>query len=210
MTTARHLVVVAVAESESGDALVEKLRTTFTVRTAYDWEGLSDSLDEAVDVVLFDPDLPGVDPETLADRIQSRDLDCRVGVFTSGQATEPPGIADAVLDETAPVAELEAVVARMAARAAYQRCLERLYDLATRRADLLTDQAGAPDSEAGDELDRIEARIGQLRAEIDDVLDRLDDEAAFETALEHLDEGSDEEGRGDGDRDGHGHGNREC
>lgn len=208
MTTARHLVVVAVAESEASVALVETLRSMFTVRTAYDGEDLYGSLDESVDVVLVDPDLPGVNPAELADRIESRDLYCRIGILGSEPTDDPPELADAVLDEAAPDGELERVVARMAARAAYQRCLERLYDLATKRADLVTRDDDAVDEAIDDELARIESRIEQLRADIGRALDRLDDSAAFETALEHLDSGTRNQ-HGDGDGDGNGNRNGE-
>lgn len=187
MTAARHQVVVAAAESSTGDALAEKLRSAFTVRTAYDGESLRESLDETVDVVLFDPDLPGMDVETLADLIESDEFHCQVGIITSDRVTDVPAVADAALDETAPLEELEGVTARMAARAAYRDRLERLYQLATRRADLVT-RADELDDEEVAELGRIENRLDRVRAEIRGALARLDDEAAFEAALDRLDD----------------------
>lgn len=187
MTPTRHLVVVAAAESTTSDALTETLRASFTVRTAYDGEDLRQSLDESVDVVVVDPDLPGIDPGELAEVIESRDIYCRVALLTSGDRSEPPTVADAALDVTAPVEELEHVTARMAARAAYQERLERLYELADERADLVARADDIDDDDVA-ELGRIENRIDRLRAEIRGLLARLDDEAAFETALGWLDD----------------------
>jgi DNA-binding NtrC family response regulator len=188
MTTTRHLVVVAVAKSSASDALAAKLRASFTVRTAYDEQSLLESLEDSVDVVLLDPDLPGVDPDGVAKEIESRDIYCEVGLLTSDRVTEVPPAAAAALEKTASVEELEHVTARMAARAAYRKRLDRIYELASTRANLVT-QADELDEEEVAELGRIENRLDRLRAEVRGALARLDDEAAFEAALKWLDNG---------------------
>lgn len=196
MATTRHIVVVATAESSLSEELAEKLRSEFTVRTAYDRQSVDESLDETVDVVLVAPTLHGVDPDTFARHLRDRDVVCQLGLLTDGPRTDVPEGVDMVLEKTTPKPELERVVARMAARATYRQHLERLYDLSTRRAEILGTDPDARTERESAELAELDGHIEQLRSEIVDALGRLDDQAAFEAALQFIDDPED-----DGDSD---------
>lgn len=202
MTTARHLVVVAGAESAATDGLVSDLRAEFAVRTAYDRESLTASLDDEVDVVVVDDDLPDCSPEAVRTHVRERDLDCQVGVLIDRSAAEPPGERPAVDgyvrrgddDPTDPVE-------RLALRAHYRKRLSEFYELAEEYADLSIDAERREAGERGDgavesDGDEADAATGEgtdaatggetdVAAELDRMeryLDRLrsDLEATFE------------------------------
>ena len=173
MATARAVVVLGAGSPATTDRLAEYLRSSFLVHTAYDGHEVEDSLDESVDVVLVGANLPELRLHDLYAQRRREDRYFQVGVRTD--ATETPQWVDATIDRDAERAELARVVRWLATRATYRRKLDTFYDLASRHASL--------DRESADPS-ALEARLDQLRTEIDETVAELDDESLFEVALD--------------------------
>lgn len=172
MASARHLVVVAGRDPHAVDDLATALRAAFAVRTAYSPGELLGSLDDEVDVVLVTPPLADTVPE---ERLRNRGLACEVAVLADDDADVP---ADRrTVARSVPPESLRERIRTLAERAAYRAKLERYYDLAARRAELID----AGDRE--DDLDDVEERLDRLREELAAALGDLDDVTAFDVAL---------------------------
>jgi len=159
----------------------------FALRTASTGEDALAALDEDIDVVLLDRDLPDLPGEVVLSRIRDRAPDCRVAMVTD----EDPDFDvvsmgfDGSLVRPVSAAELRATVDRLLRRVDYDEGLRELYALCSRRADLETERAGR-DPEDG-EYRSLTAEIDHLRAETDrtvDSFDAMDFEAAFRDLAE--------------------------
>ncbi|WP_232688489.1 response regulator [Halobacterium zhouii] len=169
---------VLVVDDERGlaDLYTIWLRDRYEVRTAYEGESALDTLDEDVDVVLLDRQMPGVPGDELLETIRERGYDCRVGMVT---AVEPRlDIIDMGFDDylRKPVDRetLRDSVDRLLRRSAYDATVQRYFAVARKRALLQeTDRNGVTDSE---KFRRLEAELAELRDRLDGVLAGFDDE----------------------------------
>ncbi|MFB6268689.1 MAG: response regulator [Halobacterium sp.] len=169
---------VLVVDDEQGlaDLYAIWLKDRYTVETAYDGESALDALDEDVDVVLLDRQMPGVSGDAVLDAVRERGLDCRVAMVT---AVEPElDILDLGFDDylRKPVDRetLRETVSRLLRRSAYDDAVQE-YFAAARKHALLTesDDPSVTDAERFDEL---EARLDELRGRLDDVVGDFDDD----------------------------------
>lgn len=178
MATARHLVVLASAESQTTDALADVLRDTCTVRTAYAVTEVLDRLDADVDVVLLDLDLAGDPVDLVAEVVSERGLDCQIGVLAEADRPADPRV-DAAVAPDAPAERIRDQVAVLGTRARYARTLDAYFDLAQTAAE------GSGDAASLDaDRERFQARLADLEARLDETADTLDTESLFEAVLD--------------------------
>lgn len=178
---------VLVVDDEEGlaDLYAIWLRDRHTVETAYDGEAALDALDEDVDVVLLDRQMPGVSGDDVLETIRERSLDCRVAMVT---AVEPElDIVDLGFDDylRKPVDRetLRETVDRLLRRSAYDETVQR-YFAAARKHALLTESNNPSVTESA-EFEALEDRLDDLRSRLDDVVDDFD-EADYEVLFRRL------------------------
>jgi len=144
-----------------------------------------DAVTDDTDVVFLDRRLPDLDGVTVLERIRERDIDVRVVMVTG--VKPDVDVLDMGFDDylCKPVseAELRHCVRRMLARATFDEATREYYALCSRKAAL---ESVASQNELADvhEYDQIEARIDELRAEIEDAVDSFESAdfgAAFHT-----------------------------
>ncbi len=169
---------VLVVDDEEGlaDLYAIWLRDRHTVETAYDGEAALDALDEDVDVVLLDRQMPGVSGDDVLETIRERSLDCRVAMVT---AVEPElDIVDLGFDDylRKPVDRetRRETVDRLLRRSAYDETVQR-YFAAARKHALLT-ESNDPSVTESAEFETLEDRLDDLRSRLDDVVDDFDED----------------------------------
>jgi DNA-binding response OmpR family regulator len=174
----RDEATVLVVDDEEGlaDLYAIWLRDRYTVETAYDGEAALTALDEDVDVVLLDRQMPGVSGDDVLDTIRERGLDCRVAMVT---AVEPElDIVDLGFDDylRKPVDRetLRETVDRLLRRSAYDETVQR-YFAAARKHALLT-ESNDPSVTESAEFETLEDRLDDLRSRLDDVVDEFDED----------------------------------
>lgn len=151
------------------------LRDCHDVRTVYSGESALDALDEQVDVVLLDREIPDVSGDDVLDAIRDRGLECRVAMVTAAE----PGFDvvdlgfDAYLRKPVDRETLRETVTQLLRRSTYDATVRQYFAAAQKRALLLEEgPAGVTDSP---EFDRLTAEIDELRDRLDGVLADFDD-----------------------------------
>jgi DNA-binding response OmpR family regulator len=180
---------VLVVEDETNlcDLYVTWLGDDYEVVTAGTVAEGIEALSETVEVVLLDRRLPdGRGDEVLA-ALRERGHGASVAMIT---AVVPDfDIIEMGFDEylVKPVSreDLLEVIETLLARRTYDTRAQRLAALAAKRAALAEEKSEA-ELAASDEYAELEAKIGDLRAELDDVFERFDQED-FEAAFHTLD-----------------------
>jgi CheY-like chemotaxis protein len=81
-----HRILVVDDEQPIADLFARWLEDEYDVRVAYSGGEALASLDDSLDVVLLDRDMPDMSGDGVLDTIRSRGIDCRVGMVT---AVEP-------------------------------------------------------------------------------------------------------------------------
>lgn len=169
---------VLVVDDEEGlaDLYAIWLRDRYTVETAYDGEAALAALDEDVDVVLLDRQMPGVSGDDVLETVRERGLDCRVAMVT---AVEPElDIVDLGFDDylRKPVDRetLRETVDRLLRRSAYDETVQR-YFAAARKHALLT-ESNDPGVTESTEFEALEDRLDDLRNRLDDAVDDFDED----------------------------------
>jgi len=176
------LVLVVEDESDLADLYAAWLGDSYRGRTAYGGREALEKLDSAVDVVLLDRRMPGLSGDEVLDAIQERGIDCQVAMVT---AVEPDfdvlkmGFDDYLVK---PVTreELLGTVGDLERRGMYDSGVQELFSLASKKALL---EAEKTDSELAEneEYQELEARLEELREELDTTIDSMDGEDDFET-----------------------------
>lgn len=131
---------VAVVDDDPGCRELHRhwLDETHEVRSAGSGIAALDVIDDEVDIVLLDREMPGLTGCEVVDHLRDRAFDGYI-VFVSGRKPGP-GLVDIDIDEylTKPVSERElvAVLDRLQRRGRYHRQLRELVSLATKKAHL--------------------------------------------------------------------------
>lgn len=167
---------VLVVDDEEGlaDLYAIWLRDHYTVETAYDGETALEALDESVDVVLLDRQMPGVSGDAVLETVRERDLDCRVAMVT---AVEPElDIVDLGFDDylRKPVDRetLRETVRRLLRRSAYDETVREYF--ATARKHALLSASDDPAVTDSGEFESLEDDLAELRGRLDDVVGDFD------------------------------------
>ncbi len=183
MSLDNPVVLVVDDEENLADLYSQWFTDEYEVRTAYDGEQALDLLDESVDVVLLDRQMPGLSGDDVLNCIRDEGLDCRVAMVT---AVEPDfDIIELGFDDylTKPVskADLQEVIQGLLRRSTYDRRLQDYYSLVTTKVALEAEKSAsvlADDHRYTDlktEIQERKSELGRTQADLD-----VDDfEAAF-------------------------------
>ncbi|MBX0294825.1 HalX domain-containing protein [Halomicroarcula sp. F27] len=151
------------------------------VRSANSGESALEAVDESVDVVFLDRQMPGMSGDDVLDGIRERDLDCRVVMVT---AVDPGfDIVEMPFDDylTKPVtrADLYETVEEMLARDAYDEQIRQYFAMASKKATLEAEK-NAAELDAHDEYHEVTRRVESLKQAADQTIGEIQDfEAAF-------------------------------
>ena len=174
-------VVVVDDERDVAELYTTWLGTAHDVRSAYDGAGALDRIDESVDVVFLDRQMPEMSGDEVLDVLDDRGLDCRVVMVT---AVDPDfDIIDMPFDDylTKPVtrADLLETVDSMLTRDAYDDQLQEYFAMASKKATLESEK-NPVELDANEEYREVSQRVEELREEADTAATEIDDfEAAF-------------------------------
>jgi len=180
-------VLVVDDEPEVADVYALRLRNEFDTRVAYSGEEALETVDDDVDVVLLDRRMPDRSGDTVLAELREQGYDCRVIMLT---AVDPGlDIVDMPFDDylCKPVekADLVEAIDHQLGVQRYDETLSEYLELTAKLA-LLERELSADDT--ADELVRLHDRTEELRAELDDALEDLDDiERAFADIARHPD-----------------------
>jgi len=162
------------------------LAATLGVRSAYDGSEALQKVDDTVDVVFLDRQMPGMSGDDVLDTIGERGLDCRVAMVT---AVDPDfDIVEMPFDDylTKPVTrkDLLEMVTEMQSRDSYDDQLQQYFAVASKKATLEAEKNTA-ELDAHEQYTEVSQRVEELRAEADSAVTELDD---FRAAFEGLEE----------------------
>ena len=170
---------VLVVEDERAlvELYVRWLEDDYEVLTATGGEAALEQFSEAVDVVLLDRLMPGMSGDEVLDEIRAQGTNCKVTMVT---AVEPDfDVISMGFDDylTKPVEreELLETIDRLLSRAEFDDIEQELYALSSKQAAL---QASKPkeELEENDEFAELQARIDELRLELDTTLPEMNDD----------------------------------
>lgn len=161
-------VLIGAADAGSTTTFALWLESEFdTVRTATDPGAFRDAIDETIGVVVLDDDFARSQP------IKSAISDCGESprVVAIGDPDRQPTHVDEALEPPAGRMSLCQTVRSLNRQAQYDRCVAALYELATTRADVVTD-GGAVEPR----LEEIETRIEAIRETTDRTVEQFDEQ----------------------------------
>jgi DNA-binding response OmpR family regulator len=138
-----------------------------------------------VDVALLDRRMPEMTGDEVLSALRERGIDCRVAMIT---AVEPDvDIVDMPFDDylVKPITreELHSVVEVLLSRASFDDRTQEFFALASKKATLESAEKDGP----SEEYSRLTARMGEIRAELDETLSQFSNEE-FEAAFRELPE----------------------
>ncbi|GAB7093140.1 response regulator [Halolamina litorea] len=183
------LVLVVEDESDLADLYAAWLGNSYRVRTAYGGREALENLDAEVDVVLLDRRMPGLSGDEVLDAIGERGIDCQVAMVT---AVEPDfdvlqmGFDDYLVK---PVAreELLDTVGDLERRSTYDAGVQELFSLASKKA-LLESEKTDTELDENAEYQELEARLAELREDLDTTISSMDDQKAFDSLFREFEE----------------------
>ncbi|MFB6310761.1 MAG: HalX domain-containing protein [Salinirussus sp.] len=168
-------VLVVDDERDVADLYAVWLSTEYDVRTAYGGQDAIEAIEDAVDVVLLDRQMPDRSGDDVLSWIARGDSDPRVVMVT---AVDPDfDVVDMPFDEylTKPVEqeELVDVVDRMLERDRYDETMREYFALASKKATL---EAEKPPAELGkdERYRRVVHAVEELGSRADATVDQLD------------------------------------
>lgn len=183
------LVLVVEDESDLADLYAAWLGNSYRVRTAYGGREALEKLDAEVDVVLLDRRMPGLSGDEVLDAIQERGIDCQVAMVT---AVEPDfDVLEMGFDDylVKPVAreELLDTVGDLERRSSYDAGVQELFSLASKKALLEAEKTDAELAE-NEEYQQLEARLAELREELDTTIDSMDSQGEFDSLFREFED----------------------
>lgn len=160
-------VVIVEDNVEMAKLLKVWLETDYTVEVAHDCEGAFTLIDESVDVLLLDRQLPDGSGDEVLAHVREAGYDCRVAMVTAVD----PGLDiigmgfDDYLCKPMTSEELRGVVERLLAQSEYGKEVQRLYSLVSKKALL---EASLPERklQASTEYEELKEEISTLQADI--------------------------------------------
>ncbi|MFB6084604.1 MAG: response regulator [Halorientalis sp.] len=181
-------VLVVDDEPDVADAYAAQLEQEYEVRTAYSGEEALEKLGSDIDIVLLDRRMPDVSGDDVLEEIREAGYDCRVAMVT---AVDPDfDIIEMPFDDYVikPVSrsDLFDTIDRLLICAEYEEQLQEYYSLSTKYATLLANKSNA-ELESSDEFRDLREERDRVREELEDTVERFDDEA-FATVFRELHE----------------------
>jgi DNA-binding response OmpR family regulator len=179
--TREATVLIVDDERDIADLYSTWLVTAHDVRTAHSGPEALRMVDESVDIVFLDRQMPEMSGDDVLDSIAERDLDPAVVMVT---AVDPDfDIVEMPFDEylTKPVnrEDLLGTASEMLVRTTYDDRVQEYFSVASKKATLET-QKDTPELEASDEYQTVSERLAELRETADATAAEIDDfEAMF-------------------------------
>ena len=180
-TTDTATVLVVDDEPDVAELYTTWLAASHDARTAHSGAEALELVDESVDVVFLDRQMPDLSGDEVLREIESRGLDCRVVMVT---AVDPDfDIVEMPFDDylTKPVdgSDLLAAVDSMLTRDSYDEQLQEYFSMASKKATLEAEK-NSLELDAHEEYREVSQRVEALREQADETVDELDDfESAF-------------------------------
>lgn len=174
----RKPVVLTVDDEERVTQAFELwLDDDYEVRTATDGETALEKLDDDVDVVLLDRQMPGLDGDEVLTRIREQGYNCRVAMITG---VDPDfDIVEMPFDDYVqkPVGreELRDVVERLLSVTEYQSQLQEYFATAKKQATLEAEKSRSA-LEGSEEYDELLEELERQQGRLDDLLVEMDAE----------------------------------
>ena len=187
MSEDNPVVLVVEDEPDLADLYAAWLGDDYDVRTAYGGQEALDRLEEDVDVILLDRRMPGLSGDEVLVTVRDRDIECRVAMVT---AVEPDfdivamGFDDYLVKPVTRDA-LSATVEGLFRRSEYDSNVQEYFALASKKAVLESEKGRA----ALDESDRyrdLDARLSNLREDLDESLEGFQEHEDFERAFRDI------------------------
>ena len=177
MTDEDLLILVVDDERDIADLYTTWLSMEHDVRTAYGGEEALEKVDEDVNIVFLDRQMPDYSGDEVLEKLRERDLDCRVVMVT---AVDPDfDIVDMEFDDylTKPVMrdDLQDAVASMCERDEYNETLQEYYALTSKKATLESEKTPS-ELHNSEEYRQMVERVEELAAEADVAVSGFDDD----------------------------------
>ncbi len=180
-------VLVVDDEEEVADVYALRLRNEYETRTAYGGEEALETIDESVDVVLLDRRMPDIAGDEVLSEIRARPFDCKVIMLTAVD----PGVDilemdfDDYLCKPVEKADLVSAIDQQLQVQRYDDSLSEYLEVTSKLA-LLEAELSPQKVKGNEELQELEDRADELRAELDGTVEEFDDiETAFEDIARH-------------------------
>ena len=187
-TTESETVTVLVVDDERDvtELYTTWLATAHDVLSAYNGAEALEMVDDTVDVVFLDRQMPGMSGDDVLAAIDERGIDCRVVMVT---AVDPDfDIVEMPFDDylTKPVTreDLLEMVTEMQSRDSYDDQLQEYFSAASKKATLEAEK-NAAELDANEQYTAMSQRVEELREEADSAVTELTD---FRTAFKNLGE----------------------
>lgn len=149
----------------------------YDVRTATSGAEALEEIDDGVDIVLLDRRMPELSGDEVLATIRDRDIDCRVAMVTA--VTPEFDVIEMGFDDylLKPVdrEEVLATVECLDRRSEYDEKLQEYFALVSRQATLKQEKTEA-ELASHDEYGDLQRRISALQEELDDLIERFEDE----------------------------------
>jgi len=174
-------VLVVDDERDVAELYTTWLAAEHEVRSAYDGSEALEKVDESVDVVFLDRQMPGLSGDDVLETIRQRALDCRIVMVT---AIDPDfDIIEMPFDDylTKPVGggDLLEMVDAMLTRESYDEQLQEYFSMASKKAALESEK-NSIELDANNEYHEVSQRVEELRRKADSTASEIDDfESAF-------------------------------
>lgn len=181
-------VLVVDDESRLADLFAAWLENDgWTVVTAYDGETALENFSESVEIVLLDRRMPGLSGDEVLTKLRERDPNASVVMVT---AVDPDfDIIEMGFDDylVKPVSkdELLELVNRVMTRSEYAADVQEYYSLVSKQS-LLQVEKSSQELADNEEYQRLEDRITELKAKVDDRLAELEQHDDFVEAFRDL------------------------
>ena len=181
MTTDGTVLVVD-DETVIADGYRSQLDDRYTVRTAYHGEDALEILDETVDVVLLDRDMPGLSGDEVLRHVRDQGLPCRVALVTGMKPSldiVELGFDD-YLCKPATREDLHETVEALLLRSTYSSRMREYFSLVSKRSVLLQNMDES-ELEGREEFATLNGNIDRLKRELDELLSQIDEEILFQS-----------------------------
>lgn len=185
MTSDEATVLVVDDERDIADLYTTWLGMENEVRTAYGGEEALERVDEDVDIVFLDRQMPDYSGDEVLERIREQGLDCRVVMVT---AVDPDfDIVEMGFDDylTKPVMreDLDDAVETMLERDEYDETLQEYFALTEKKATLEAEKTPSELQES-DQYQQLLDRVDELEQEADTAVAGFDDD--FESLFQEF------------------------
>jgi len=170
-------ILVVDDETDIADLYTTWLEIEHDVRTAYGGEEALDNVDDDVDIVFLDRQMPDYSGDEVLDKIRDRGLDCRVVMVT---AVDPDfDIVSMEFDDylTKPVMrdDLSEAVDSMRERDDYNETLQEYFALTSKKATLEAEKTPS-ELQDSEEYQEMVDRVEELENEADTAVAGFDDD----------------------------------